>query len=227
MTGHQDERLRSGFPDTVMVVPTESGKMADTQSEVTDSTRSDDGVYKRKYKDLMAIISKQESIISKQQSKRAKKIKEKRVKKKIKDIPEELRLGVTQKYQLGRFTKQIVWKSVKFWHEELETKAVKKALKHLDIKKPDERIKLRDFVSAFMEESIIMKRNNTIGAMKKLVCKQSQRDSKCTTKEDAMKKCYHSFRLILHVGFLGRVRIAPAIQHMGRCHAGSYECSKG
>ena len=77
MTGHQDERLRSGFPDTVMVVPTESGKMADTQSEVTDSTRSDDMFYKRKLEDLMAEIAKQKS-------KRAKKIKEKRVKKRLK-----------------------------------------------------------------------------------------------------------------------------------------------
>lgn len=208
------------MPDTVMVVPTESGKMADTPSEVTDSTRSDDMFYKRKLEDLMAEIAKQKS-------KRAKKIKEKRVKKKIADIPKELHLATIQKYELGRFTKQIVWKSVKFWHEALETKAVKKAMKHLDIKKPDERIKLRDYVSAYMEESIIIKRNNTIGAMKKLVCKESQRDSKCTTKEDAMKKCYHSFRLILHVGFLGRVRIAPTIQHVGRCHAGSYECSEG
>ena len=60
-----------------MVVPPEWGKMADTQSEVTNSTRSDDMEYKRKFEHLMANISKQ-------QSKQAKKIKEKRVKKRLK-----------------------------------------------------------------------------------------------------------------------------------------------
>lgn len=185
-TGHQDESLRLlALPDTVMVVPTELGKMVDTQSEVTDSTRSENE-YKRKYDELVAIISKQKT-------KRAKKIKEKRVRKKVRDIPEELHLGINQKYQLGRFTKQIIWRSIKFWHEELEKKAVHKAMKNLQIRKADERTKMRDFVSAFMEDSITVRRNNTIGAMKKLVCSPSQRDSKsCTTKEDAMKKVYHS-----------------------------------
>ena len=58
---------------------------------------------------------------------------------------------------------------------ELEKKAVNKAMKHLEIKMEEDKERVRDFVSAYMEKSIVMKRNNTI---KKLVCSSGQNKSK-------------------------------------------------
>ena len=106
---------------------------------------------------------------SKKEKKRAKRIKEKLTRKNVKDIPALDQLGTTQKYQLSRLTKNVIWKCVKFWHLELEKKAVHKALKHLEIREAKDKTRFRDFGSAYMEEGIIMKRNNTIGAIKKLV----------------------------------------------------------
>jgi hypothetical protein len=161
--------------------------MLDVYSEITDRTTEtaerENVEYKRKYIELLAVVAKKSS-------KRAKKIRENRARKKIRDIPEERHLGTTQKYQLGRFTKSVIWKSVKFWHVELEKKAVHKALKHLEVRKSEERIQLRDFVGAFMEKNIEVKRNNTIGAMKKLVCSAGHKSSK-------FKTCHEQKRIVI------------------------------
>ena len=138
------------------------------KSELTDRSMDTNMLnmeYKRKYEELLYEKNKKEN-------KRAKRIKEKSARKKVKDIPKSDQLGTTQKYQLSRLTKNVIWKCVKFWHLELEKKAVHKALKHLEIREAADKTRVRDFVSAYME-GIIMKRNNTIGAIKKLVCSRN------------------------------------------------------
>ena len=152
-----------------VVEMTDSSTTCDLQSELTDKSMDTNMLnmeYKRKYEELLYVTSTKER-------KRAKRIKEKSARKKVKDIPAENQLGTTQKYQLSRLTKNVIWKCVKFWHLELEKKAVNKALKHLEIREAADRTRVRDFVSAYMEEGIIIKRNNTIGAIKKLVCSRN------------------------------------------------------
>ena len=165
------ENREFGLPATVEM--TDSSATSDIHSELTEKstvTNQDNADYKRKYETLLEKISRKGN-------KRRKKIQD-RVRKKVKDIPNEKQLGMTQKYHLSRFTKHFVWKCIKFWHVELEKKAVNKAMKHLEIKMEENKERVRDFVSAYMEESIVMKRNNTIGAIKKLVCSSGQNKSK-------------------------------------------------
>ena len=162
------------FPLPATVEMTDSSTTSDIQSELTEKstvTNQENVDYKRKFEDLLALTTRKEN-------KRRKKIQLNRVRKKVKDIPKDKQLGMTQKYQLSRLTKNFIWKCVKFWHVELEKKAVNKALKHLEIKREEDKERVRDFVSAYMEESIVMKRNNTIGAIKKLVCSSGQNKSK-------------------------------------------------
>lgn len=159
-----------------VIETTKSNAMFDLQSEITEKTTETNGSnieYKRKYDQLLADIARKSQ-------KRARRVNEKRVRKKVKDIAEKNQLGTTQKYQLSRLTKNVIWKCVKFWHVELEKKAVKKALKHLEIKESGDKARVQEFVSAYMEESIIVKRNNTIGAIKKLVCSRGHCNGELT-----------------------------------------------
>lgn len=90
--------------------------MLDVQSGLTDGSR-DTNVekmeLKRKYEALLADVSRKKY-------KRSRKFKDMRDRKKVKDIPENRHLGNTQKYQLSRLMKNVVWKCIKFWHVELE-----------------------------------------------------------------------------------------------------------
>ena len=161
-----------GLPATVEM--TDSSTTSDIQSQLTEKstvTNEENVDYKRKYETLLEKTTRKED-------KRRKKIQMNTVRKKVKDIPKDKQLGMTQKYQLRTLTKHFIWKCMKFWHVELEKKAVHKALKHLEIKSEEDIERVRDHVSAYMEESIIMKRNNTIGAIKKLVCGSGQDRSK-------------------------------------------------
>jgi hypothetical protein len=164
-------RWRKDLPE--IVDTTDSSTMVDIQSDITERstlTNEDAVEFKRKYEELVQANAKKDG-------KRAKKLKEKRVRRKVKDIPEINHLESSRKYVLGRLTKNVIWKSVKFWHEDLEERAVHKAMKHLEIKKKQEKSQFRDFVSAYMEENIVVKRNNTIGSIKKLVTSTNHKKS--------------------------------------------------
>jgi hypothetical protein len=164
-------RWRKDLPE--IVDTTDSSTMVDIQSDITERstlTNEDAVEFKRKYEELVQANAKKDG-------RRAKKLKEKRVRRKVKDIPEINHLESSRKYVLGRLTKNVIWKSVKFWHEDLEERAVHKAMKHLEIKKKQEKSQFRDFVSAYMEENIVVKRNNTIGSIKKLVTSTNHKKS--------------------------------------------------
>ena len=152
----------------------DSVTMYDTQSDLTErstETNVQNMEFKRLYENLLADVSRKKQ-------RRSKRVATKRVKMQIKDIPEEQHLSNIPKYNLSRLTKTIIWKSIKFWHVELEKKAVHKALKHLEITETKDKDRVSNFVRTYMEECIIMKRNNTIGAIKKLVCSTSHCKSK-------------------------------------------------
>ena len=74
--------------------------------------------YKRKCEELQGIVDKH----GEKQIKRARRVKEKKQRVRIKDIKTENYLQPTVKYQLARMTKQVIWRSIKFWHADLEKK---------------------------------------------------------------------------------------------------------
>lgn len=150
-----------------MVDATDTSTMRGVSSEEI-STESANLDYKRKYEEAMATINK----MMPKRTKRTKKEKRKHIK--LKDIPEKEHLPFTPKYQLSRFTKSVLWKCVKFWNGELEEHCFRKAAKHLGLKKPEERLPFKNYIIAFIEEHIVIKRNNTIGSIKRMVCNDTE-----------------------------------------------------
>jgi hypothetical protein len=161
------------LPDIIGM--TDLNEMYDTQCKLTER-RTETNVlnfeFKRMYKDLL-------SDISRKKQRQCKRVATKREKMTVKDIPgEALHLSTTHKSHLRRLTKVVIWKSIKFWHVELEKMVVDKALKHLHITGAKDKACVSNFVRTYMEKCIILRRNNTIGAMKKLVCSERHRKGK-------------------------------------------------
>jgi hypothetical protein len=84
----------------------------------------------------------------------------------------------SQKYTLQCLVQKVLWRSIKYWHEDLEEKVVKKALKTMSVKKKADREKHRDYTCAFLQDLIIVKRNNSIASLKKAVVNTKNVESK-------------------------------------------------
>ena len=142
--------------------------MLDTCSNVTEkSTETAEALkladeWKRKCEVM-------EASMKKRRTKRQKRIEKKTARLKVDDIPPEKCLNSFQKYQLRTYVSKTLWRHLKFWNEELEAKVVKRGFKIVDVKTKEEKAKFRDFTSAYIQEHIDSKRNNSVAALGKAV----------------------------------------------------------
>ena len=120
-------RWRKKIP--AIVDMSDSSTMVDACSNITE--RSTETVliesaqeWKRKFEEVQAHFNKK-------QTKRRKRISKKTARLKVSDIPKEDHLMQSQKYTLQCLVRKVLWRSIKYWHEDLEEKVVKKALKNM------------------------------------------------------------------------------------------------
>jgi hypothetical protein len=115
--------------------------------------------------------------MNKQSRKRQKRLEKKTAQVKMQDIEVKDRLPSDKQYLVRTHVRKTIWRNLKYWHEKFEKRAVQKALKVADIKDRDAKKKYSDFTGAYMRQLLIVKRNNSVAALKKKVVNEIE--SKC------------------------------------------------
>ena len=101
--------------------------------------------------------------------KRMKKLENKTASLKMQDIKKEDHLPVDKQYFVRTHVKKTIWRKLKYWEQNFEKRIVKKALKVAGVDDPVAKIKYADFTGAYMRQLLIVKRNNSVAALKKKV----------------------------------------------------------
>ena len=118
--------------------------------------------WKRKFEEA-------EQKLRKRTSKRMKRLENKTTSLKMKDIKAENHLPIDKQYFVRTHVKKTIWRNLKYWQQNFEKRTVKKALKVAGIADQAAKIKYADFTGAYMRQLLIVKRNNSVAALKKKV----------------------------------------------------------
>ena len=126
--------------------------------------------WKRKFEILQVKMSKRSS-------KRQKRLEKKTAQVKMQDIEVKNHLPSDKQYLVRTHVRKTIWRNLKYWNDKFEKRAVRKALKVADIQDPHDKKKYCDFTGAYVTQLLIVKRNNSVAALKKTV--MNEIESKC------------------------------------------------
>jgi hypothetical protein len=140
--------------------------MVDNCSDVTEvsteTAKAEALMWKRKFETERALSKKKST-------KRQKRIERKTAHLKVTDIPRCEHITEPQQYQVRNYVRKILWRNLKYWHQSVEQRVVKKAMKIVDRQKKEEREKYQDYTCAYIRQLLTTKRNNCLAALKRKV----------------------------------------------------------
>ena len=154
---------KHSVPNTVNT--TDSYPATESCSQITDQTTvvsSEALEWKRKFEEA-------EQKLKNKGSKQQKRLEKKTAMLRMKDVEEKDHLPVDKQYLVRSHVRKTIWRNLKYWQQNFETRIVGKALRVAGIEDPQAKLKYRDFTGAYMRQLLIVKRNNSVAALKKKV----------------------------------------------------------
>jgi len=136
---------------------------------LTDAQSDGDTELKRKYDLAMAEIEELKAAEMKRKKRKSKTTVKGDSVKRLCHIPREGQLDESSTYIIGKMTRRVLWKSMKYFNEVYRDDCLKVFYKRLGLTKNQQKETFSDHIIYYIDRKLTTCRNNAIYMMKKLV----------------------------------------------------------